>query len=308
MPIRWTAAPAQASTSRNRAPCGTSTTPGFGTAPPMVTSAVPGSVAVPTAANQSGPNRAIKASCASVSALSTRVGRPSTPRSQIGSSLPAGRASPLFRNRTRAVASDAMYRPGRPTTSMVEPTAGTLGQRPRKVAVRGRVGMHRQHDPIGPDRHGRRHRAVDDQVRRPGDQHLVLQRRRITLAAVGHHDGGQPRRGDRCGDRAHFSTGRETGAAAAEHAGGVQALTQLVDADRGQRTEPCTVIVPVGHRPDRQQSIGCHRVRSPCCVMSGRWPLLGHGRHRTSPLVVGGWITRAARRATVSGCRSGRTR
>ena len=117
-------APAQASTSHRAVPVGTSTTPGRGTAPPTVTRTVPGSVGDPSAANQSGPKRARRASCASVSALATRVGRPSTPLRQTGDCRPAGRASPVLRNRTSAVASDARYRAGTATGSTVTADAG----------------------------------------------------------------------------------------------------------------------------------------------------------------------------------------
>ena len=58
----------------------------------------PGSSAVPTLRNQSGPYRAISARCASVSTFCTSVGRPTTPRSKTRGGLNRGIAgSPLTR-------------------------------------------------------------------------------------------------------------------------------------------------------------------------------------------------------------------
>ena len=54
-------------------PRSTSTTPGCGTAPPIVTREVPGSSTSPWARNASGPVLAIMATWASVSALCTRA-------------------------------------------------------------------------------------------------------------------------------------------------------------------------------------------------------------------------------------------
>ena len=68
------APPASAIRSPSRVPRAASYTPGLRTAPLIVTSAEPGAACVPTEQNQSGPYRAIRARCASVSTLLTSVG------------------------------------------------------------------------------------------------------------------------------------------------------------------------------------------------------------------------------------------
>ena len=73
------------------------------TAPATVTSRVPGSSPVPSRRNQPGPWRAMSARWARVSALLTRVGRRSTPRSRLPGEPPCGRAGPPLSQCTSAV-------------------------------------------------------------------------------------------------------------------------------------------------------------------------------------------------------------
>ena len=60
-----------------------------------------------TALNQGAPYRPIRATWARVSALSTRVGRPATPRSNGRGGTKVGLASPPFNQCTRADSSPA---------------------------------------------------------------------------------------------------------------------------------------------------------------------------------------------------------
>src|SRR6478736_3930627 len=147
------AAPARASTACSGVPSGISTTPGRGTAPATVTSVVPGSAAVPTAANQSDPNRATNARWASVSALSTRVGRPGITGVQephqggrFGGDIPFGYRDHLD----------------------LERCACSFGQRrPQGVGGCGKF-RYGEDDPVRADGIGRSQGAVDDQVRCDG--------------------------------------------------------------------------------------------------------------------------------------------
>ena len=125
-------------------PRGISSTPGcvrvVGSVPLIVARKVPGSDGVPRARNQPAPLRAIRASWASVSAFSTRLGRPSTPRRKTGtrgSEGTPGRPSSRF---TSADSCPATNPPGSTRTSTRVPRAarctGSAGMRgPRASTI-----------------------------------------------------------------------------------------------------------------------------------------------------------------------------
>src|SRR5919112_4373897 len=91
---------------------GASTPAGAVADPPTVSITVPGSSGMPTELYSHGPSRAAIASCAYVSALDSRVGRPITPLSLDRTLRPGGMcASPLM-PRTSAPPSPEMNRCG----------------------------------------------------------------------------------------------------------------------------------------------------------------------------------------------------
>jgi hypothetical protein len=106
-------------------PVGTSTTAGCAAEPPTLSSTVPGSSGVPTAAKRSGPSSASTASWANVDAFDSSVGRSSTPLSLAKTLRPGGIGRLPLTPRTSAPDSPEMNRSGCWTTRTILRSPGS---------------------------------------------------------------------------------------------------------------------------------------------------------------------------------------
>ena len=161
---RSSTVPAACRTVPRGTPRGTSSTPGcariVGVVPLIVARKVPGSDGVPTERNHPAPLRAISASWARVSALSTSVGRPSTPRRKTGTSGSDGTPG---RPSSWLTSADSW-----PATNPPDAASRTSTRVPRAAWCAGCGGHLRsegEDEPLRPERRAEQGEPVHDQAR-----------------------------------------------------------------------------------------------------------------------------------------------
>ena len=289
--------PARRSSSATGVPSSISYTPGPVTAPLSETRMDPGSSVVPSSRNHSGPKRAIRARCASVSAFCTSVGAPPTPRSKGRGGVNVGFAGPPFRKRTSAVSSPATNPRGAATV-----TSSTLRSTRRLArasipSASARRSSRRHRGPRSPAAH---------RARRLRERHRRERGAERTERASGPAARRLPLRGVDDDDRP-AALGRNGRQLAARREAASTATTQAAPLDQVDQFRPARA----ARLRTRRDGVGARPVAPPARrlrAVAGARRAAAHGCSATAlltaPPLGSGWSCGSSRRPCRRRCRA----